>query len=162
MKPWAANFGDERLPCRFWEKVYPCPMSGCWVWLAAADRGYGHYFISRKRKSARAHRVAYETLVGAIPDVLELDHLCRVRYCVNPAHLEPVTRSQNMLRSPLRRCFATHCPNGHEYTEQNTKIKSRGSRMCIACNAAGQARYHAKARAKVADFVMAVMARGVP
>jgi hypothetical protein len=93
----SAAFGDPRLPEWFWEKVEPEPNSGCWLWAAASQSsGYGH--IRRKGKDYRSHRVAYEALVGPIPDGLQIDHLCRTRCCVNPSHLEPVTCRTNLLR----------------------------------------------------------------
>lgn len=80
------------------------------------------------------HRIAYELLVGPIPDGLQLDHLCRVRNCVNPDHLEPVTGQENMRRGYFG--TKTHCPNGHAYDEANTYIFSntRGRhRQCRTC-----------------------------
>ena len=100
------TFGDPRLPPRFWSKVRVLP-NDCWEWTGTRNGvGYGRLGIgSRTDSSARmvyAHRFAYEHLVGPIPSELESDHLCRNRACVNPLHIEPVTRSVNFLRSPLR------------------------------------------------------------
>jgi hypothetical protein len=71
---------------------------------------------------------------------MDLDHLCRNRCCVNPAHLEPVTRKVNLGRSPLvgrgagtAQTAKTHCPQGHEYTPENTRI-ARGKRYCKTCH----------------------------
>lgn len=88
---------DER---RFWSKV---DASGdCWLWTGAPHLGYGRF--SRGRSGATyAHRVAYELLVGPIPDGLTLDHLCWNTLCVNPDHLEPVTRAENTRRARLVR-----------------------------------------------------------
>lgn len=81
---------------RLYERVDRRP-AGCWLWTGTiAPNGYGYFAI--KGRSQQAHRVAYELLVGPIPDGLDLDHLCRVRACVNPDHLEPVTRSENNRR----------------------------------------------------------------
>jgi hypothetical protein len=81
-------------------------------------------------------------LVGPIPDGLVIDHLCRVRHCVNPAHMEPVTDRENVFRG-----FAaiTHCPKGHEYTADNTYIPpSTGSRECRRCRAEQRRKYKRK------------------
>jgi hypothetical protein len=89
-----------------------------------------------KRKLKRAHRLVYERLVGPIPDGLELDHLCRNPTCCNPAHLEPVTHRENMLRGETigaRASAVTHCPAGHEYTEMNTRVY-KGYRKCRTCH----------------------------
>ena len=95
-----------KLPLRFWDKIRILD-NGCWLWTGSiSTAGYGRFGVgSRTDNSARmvgAHRWAYEHLVGPIPPGLESDHLCRNRACVNPAHIEPVTRSVNFLRSPLR------------------------------------------------------------
>lgn len=95
-----------------------------------------------KRVSKSAHREAYKAFKGEIPDGLELDHLCRVRNCVNPDHLEPVTRLENARRgigglmAGLRQRAKTHCPAGHPYAPENTYFRANGNRMCVTCNAA--------------------------
>ena len=83
---------------RFFAKVEMSDR-GCWLWDAAIDRttGYGR-FHAQVGHMAYAHRFAYELLVGPIPDGYDIDHLCRVRECVNPRHLEPVTRRENLMR----------------------------------------------------------------
>jgi hypothetical protein len=124
---------------RFWWKV---DASGdCWLWNGGAGkRGYGTFWVAPGR-TADAHRYAYETLVGPVPAGLELDHLCRVRRCCNPCHLEPVTRAVNVRRSPITPPGKTHCPKGHRYDEANTMlVRSRGyaSRLCRARQRARQ------------------------
>ena len=82
---------------RFWSKIDAA--GDCWEYTAGLDRyGYGQFALTKKTKRS-AHRYAYTLLVGPIPDGLDLDHLCRVRHCVNPDHLEPVTRAENLRRS---------------------------------------------------------------
>jgi len=84
---------------RFWSKVYKYGVGGCWYWLAGLSiDGYGRFSIGHT--TVKAHRYAYEALGSPIPDGLQLDHLCRVRHYVNPAHLEPVTGRTNVLRGP--------------------------------------------------------------
>ena len=79
-------------------RVLKAILTSCWLWTSPLDRdGYGHIQIGRKM--CRAHRVAYEWLVGPIPEGLTIDHLCSVRNCVNPSHLEPVTAAENALRA---------------------------------------------------------------
>lgn len=86
---------DARLPDRFWQKVHS--EGGCWLWIAAKDRaGYGVFGLgARTEGTRRAHIVAYEALVGIVPAGKMLDHQCRNKSCVNPAHLLPATRSEN-------------------------------------------------------------------
>jgi hypothetical protein len=83
------------------------------------------------------HRYAYERMVGPIPIGLVIDHLCGVTSCVNPAHLEPVTQQENVLRSgslSAQRARMTHCLRGHPFDERNTRITRRGERCCRACD----------------------------
>lgn len=131
------------LEDRFWEKV---DRSGsCWLWTGQVDgQGYGRFFISGHGQLG-AHRVAYELMAGPIPEGLHIDHLCRVRHCVNPAHLEPVTPRQNALRgegAAATNAAKTHCPQGHPYDEANT-YTGLGRRACRACNRVNSARYRA-------------------
>jgi hypothetical protein len=122
---------------RFWTKVQTGPE--CWTWKATLDRkGYGQFSLGGKTKAA--HRIAYMLVQGAIPDGLQLDHLCRVRHCVRPSHLEPVTGRENLLRSPLTlnsiSAAKTACPRGHEYTDENTYRFPDGRRSCRTCKRA--------------------------
>ncbi|MGV9540875.1 HNH endonuclease signature motif containing protein [Nocardia beijingensis] len=114
---------------------------GCWNWTGSRDRhGYGMFWVDKHHKIA--HRAVYENSVGPIPKNLELDHLCRNIACVNPDHLEPVTRKEN-----IRRRFAlmTHCVRGHKFTPENTYLRAgTGHRQCRACNKAAAARYKAR------------------
>lgn len=117
----------------------------CWLWTGGRDSsGYGSF--KADGRTYGAHRWAYLRWVGAIDADLELDHLCRTRRCVNPAHLEPVTRKENVLRSQNPTAInarKTHCVNGHEFTPTNT-YRWRASRMCIACRQQRHLLYRSK------------------
>lgn len=108
--------------------------NGCWLWQGAVtSNGYGK--LGRLGRTWSAHRLSYEAFIGAIPDGLTIDHLCRVRHCANPEHLEPVTQRENTFRGtapPAQNAAKTHCVNGHEFTPENT-YRNRGMRTCRAC-----------------------------
>ena len=140
------DFGDARLPERFWAKVQPDEATGCWLWLGARNKGYGVFrnggSVASAQQTVSVHRTSYQALIGPIPHGLQLDHLCRVRYCINPSHLEPVTQQENIRRGDAGRheSVKTHCPRGHAYDEVNT-MHYRGRRICRACgNASKRAR----------------------
>lgn len=119
---------------RFWTKVDRRGPDECWPWLdSTAPRGYGRFWDGHRQQ--QAHRAAYELLVGPIPDGLQIDHLCRNRGCVNPAHLEPVTQRENVLRGigpTANNAGKTHCKRGHEYTPENTGWQQE-TRFCRTC-----------------------------
>jgi len=120
------------LADRFWEKVQKT--DSCWIFTGAGC-GVGYGEIWAHGRVMRAHRVAYELLIGPVPEGLTLDHRCRNRRCVNPAHLEPVTNRENLLRGngwSGRNARATHCPKGHPYSEENTTRRG-GKRYCRTC-----------------------------
>jgi len=116
---------------RFEEKYIPEPNSGCWLWTAAQLNGYGAIKVDGRFRGA--HRVGYELHKGPVPAGLVLDHLCRVPFCVNPDHLEPVTIGENISRGDNHYRGKTHCKRGHEFTTGNTLILSTGSRACRTC-----------------------------
>ena len=124
----------------------------CWLWNGSMWRtGYGRFWDRDTNMRRAAHLLSYEMLVGPVPEGLQLDHLCRVRHCVNPDHLEPVTAGENQRRgylagrskpgSPpgtlqggaLVHLAKTHCPNGHPYSGDNLYVTPKGHRVCKAC-----------------------------
>ena len=125
------------FPERFASKAH-VDAAGCWIWDARLNRnGYGSYMHPDSQKMVVAHRYSYEVAVGPIPPGLQLDHLCRVRNCVNPGHLEPVTQRENLLRGETitaKSAGATHCPAGHEYAGGNLYINPKGHRFCRECH----------------------------
>ena len=113
---------------RFWPKVRKT--KDCWLWTAHLFHdGYGQFDFGAKQ--GRAHRFAYTFFIGPIPEGYVIDHLCRVRHCVNPKHLEAVTQKEN-LRRGKGHGSETHCPHGHMYSPENTVV-SNNKRYCRAC-----------------------------
>lgn len=105
--------------------------NGCWLWTGSTSPdGYG------RCGGTHAHRYAYKQIIGEVPPGLQLDHLCFVKLCTNPWHLEPVTAAENTRRHYARQ---THCKRGHEFNEQNTQFigNKRFCRPCRAANARG-------------------------
>jgi hypothetical protein len=136
-----SDYVDHEL---FWRKVEPSE-SGCWIWTAGKyPNGYGHAHVRlgfKNYKSVGAHRLAWALTNGPIPDDLVIDHLCRNRACVNPAHLEVVPQRVNVLRGDSPRTARarwqnqTHCKRGHSLTDPANVyiIRATGSRQCRAC-----------------------------
>ena len=111
--------------------------SPCWDWrLRLCKDGYGRFRIYKSQITA--HRAAYIMFVSTNIDDLDADHLCRRRHCVNPAHLEAVTRRINILRGTgagARNAVSTHCVNGHAFTPDNVYLDARtGYRRCRTCH----------------------------
>ena len=106
----------------------------CWEWTGSTAGGYGMSTWAGRRQPA--HRALWSALVGPVDSSLDLDHLCRNRLCVNPDHLEPVTRSVNARRGQTggRLGNRTHCKHGHAFTWANTRIDKYGVRRCRACS----------------------------
>lgn len=129
----------DRDADRFHRKYQP-DHTGCWLWTGSTFTGTGYGIFNVKMadgvwRPTVAHRVSYRLAKGEIPDGYQIDHLCRVRHCVNPDHLEAVTPWANVMRSAAPifaqtgRCY---CPKGHPYDAANTRVR-RGKRECIAC-----------------------------
>lgn len=120
--------------------------SGCWEWTRArSPLGYGQSNVARG--SSLAHRLAYLTFVGPIPDGLQLDHLCVNPPCCNPAHLEAVTSAENNRRSSgisAINARKTHCADGHELAGDNLVPRSDGARVCRTCKTAAKRRSRAR------------------
>lgn len=133
---------------RFWRQVDKAGPNSCWVWRGfIAPSGYGSFNGRHGKK--QAHRVSWELTMGEVVPGLTLDHLCRNRACVNPAHLEPVTMKVNVLRGEgptAKNARKTHCDKGHEFTATNTRIGRDGRRACRRCDADRQAPMTARER----------------
>jgi len=118
---------------RFWAKVQGGDVDTCWIWSASLKvrTGYGAFRIGERIHST--HKLAYEWMVGPVPEGLELDHLCRHRACVNPWHLEPVTPLVNSRRGARCRATTTECANGHSWAKETTVFYG-GYRKCLTCS----------------------------
>lgn len=132
----------------------------CWLWPGSTKgrKGYGSSSVTEggKVRVFLTHREAWEVLRGPVPDGLVIDHLCRRPACMNPAHMELVTRGENVMRGvgfAARNGRKTHCANGHEFTPENTEQKidkkGRTSRACVVCRVAAQKRYYERNREAV-------------
>ena len=130
----------EQVLALILQRSEPAP-SGCRIWQGSlTNSGYGRLtWVHAGRKEVGAHRVAYVATYGPVPDGLHIDHLCRVRACVNPDHMEPVTPRENIMRSPIAlgaiNASKKSCPWGHPYSEANTITPKHGGRVCRTCQA---------------------------
>ncbi len=144
---------------RFWAKIDKS--EGCWMWTGAKQsKGYGQF--SAGGRSQSVHRIAYALAYGPIPAGLTIDHLCLVKLCVRPDHLEAVTAKVNNQRahdngqalpSPLSQLNAAKlfCVNGHPYSPDNTYVTPQGHRDCRTCKRAADARLRLRRRAPKTD-----------
>ena len=120
------------------QHIEPVTESGCWIWMGTTkDNGYGQF--KWKYKALLAHRESYKTYRGQIPGALQVDHLCRVRCCVNPDHLELVSCKENVIRGTgpsATNASKTHCKRGHKFNKANTYyIKgTNDNRACRICS----------------------------
>lgn len=133
---------DSTQPCRQWPG---------WI----SPQGYGEFHAPALGHNARAHRVVYEAVCGPIPDGLVIDHICRNRGCVNPAHMEVVTVAENTLRGEgptAVNARKVECIRGHALSGDNLMIDYRGRRRCRTCENAMKREYHRRtARERKAD-----------
>lgn len=142
------NILIEQFP-RFWSRVNFDAPNDCWEWpITPTQQGYG--IIQLDGRAQKAHRVSYLLLVGAIPDGLTIDHLCRNRACVNPDHLEAVTNKINVLRGQgvcAMNAHKTRCPQGHDFVDTNIYTYPNGRRGCRSCRKSNSTqRYQEKLR----------------
>jgi hypothetical protein len=154
---------SKTLAARFWSRVDRSDPAGCWLWTAATSTGYGRLWDGDQVEYA--HRISYELNIGPIPDGLAIDHLCHNRdrtcaggrrnclhrRCVNPAHLEAVTKVENRSRAPISGWAAvhaarTHCVNGHPLSGDNL-IQTARQRSCRICTREAGKRYMRRKRA---------------
>ncbi len=123
---------------RYWAKVEKTN-DGCWGWVSGTDAfGYGRLIAPGGRKNLKAHRVSWELHNGPIPGGMCVLHRCDNPPCSNPDHLFLGTKADNVadMNAKGRSYYAlrTHCPHGHEYTEENTLRRVSGARRCRECN----------------------------
>lgn len=129
----------ELLPRLFRDKIV-IDDNCCWLWTAAKKpEGYGVFTTraGKVKKTWNAHIFSYEHIVGLVPRGLQLDHLCRIRHCVNPSHLEPVSARTNLLRGngpTAHKAAQTHCIHGHIFDTENTYTNRNGTRRCKKCS----------------------------
>ncbi|WP_081471343.1 HNH endonuclease signature motif containing protein [Methyloversatilis universalis] len=125
LSKWQEDVTPSSLPRHIRRNIGPGD-GGCWLWLRSRSRdGYG--WASLGNKTFQAHRLVYELIRGSVPAGLVLDHLCRVRNCVNPDHLQPVTPRENLVRSELTPAGMSVCKQGHEFQNKG------GQRRCLIC-----------------------------
>jgi len=128
MSRWPVQTEGERFDS-LW---VPEPNSGCHLWIGSLARGGYGQFRRVNGKTVKSHRFAFERARGPVPPGSDLDHLCRTRCCVNPSHLDPVSRKENVRRGNGHGS-ETHCAQGHAYAGDNLIITKKGFRRCRTC-----------------------------
>lgn len=121
------------------------PQGDCWIWKGIISyKGYGLINVNQQKR--KAHRYSYTHFINKIPDGMTIDHLCRVRACVNPDHLEVVTLVENIRRGLIFRQPKKQCNYGHPLIDNNLYINYRGHRSCLKCNRKRSREYMRKRR----------------
>jgi hypothetical protein len=147
-----------RIPAtqRFWNKVkFQKSPANCWLWTrCVGPQGYGIFTIQR-HQNIRAHVFAYQEFFGPVPEGYGIHHKCQNKLCVNPKHLELLTKSEHtkihwtkspgLLGAAAQRA-KTHCPHGHPYNNENLYIRKTGSRTCRICQKLSDKKSYAKRR----------------
>lgn len=145
----------QRAKSRLLSKIKIDDKTNCWNWTGYVSKeGYGRIAYNQSTYTGfEAYRLSYILFRGKLDPRLQIDHLCRNRKCVNPEHLEQVTKKENILRGigiGSRNKSKTHCPQGHEYTFQNTRIgPANGGRYCNKCQRIKDLYKHVQKNAKV-------------
>lgn len=125
----------------------------CIIWTGPkTEDGYGYF--SKDSRNQKTHKVAYEAQNGLIPKDLVIDHLCRNRACLNPAHMEPVTNRENILRGvsfSAKNARKRACKNGHIFSGRNLRFRPDGSRRCGSCNRIQQIKYRKRSEEALSD-----------
>lgn len=130
------------LPEFIRSRIMPEPNTGCWLWSGNLSYGYAIFKIGgRKGKWIRMHRLLFELKTGLRPETL--DHLCLQKSCVNPDHLQILSRGENVQRHFRRQ---THCKNGHPLIPENL-VSSALRRTCKICRNQWWQAYHRKKKA---------------
>lgn len=136
MTPYDQMTDKDRQKARKYFEDRVVRGNGCWSWAGHVATGTGYAYASTVGFHGPAHRLSYQIFIGPIPDGLHLDHLCRIRSCVNPQHVEPVTPAENVLRGvgiTATNAHKTHCLRGHPFLGDNLLRRPDGSRGCRIC-----------------------------
>lgn len=153
---------------RLHQRVTIAP-NGCWIWQGGLASGYGRmgWREGGKARFGAVHRITYTEAHGPVPEGLDLDHLChdpetctvaaecQHRRCCNPAHLEAVSRKENLSRGggiSAERAARTHCPEGHEYDAVNTFVDKQGRRSCRECTRIANRAYYHQNKARRSEY----------
>ena len=144
--PAAVKFNEKYLI----DRSIPEPNTGCWLWLGSVSQD-GYSQVGKPPWSG--HRIAFEVKHGPVPEGMEVDHICRVRCCVNPDHMQPLTHYDNLIKSYRKvspNSLKTHCPKGHPLDGENLRLKKTSTRLGVSrqCKACERDRYQAKRKPK--------------